>query len=78
MATLEQIRAYIRNHGLSCLYCGDSNIESGETDTQDYMICRQVRCGKCGREWTDEYTLTSVSIDEAEVNANTGWHPSHG
>jgi len=61
--TPEQRKAYIESGGVVCLYCGDSNLQTGDIDAQE-MICQQVVCLNCKKEWTDEYTLTGVTTDD--------------
>lgn len=63
--TKKKIKEYVKSGGVSCPYCDSKDIRAGETDTQDDAIFRNVVCENCGKQWTDEYTLTGMTIEEA-------------
>ncbi len=64
MTEQEARKKYLASKGLECPFCGSKDIQAGETDTQDYMICRNVACDRCNKTWTDEYKLTGLTFDD--------------
>ncbi len=62
--TAGQVDKYVAGNGVSCLHCGSGDLNCGDWDTSDTMVCRQVTCGDCNRTWTDEFKLIGVTTDE--------------
>jgi len=55
-------RAYKRDNGLHCPYCGSDDIEGGHAEYDDNYSWRPVKCNKCGEEWDDIYTLSGIDF----------------
>jgi len=60
--TQEQIDYYLEHQGIRCPWCQSDDLDAaGELD-QDAIDCYQnVRCGNCGKEWSDHYKLVDIS-----------------
>ena len=54
---------YIENGGTNCPHCGSDDIEAGERDFDGSQGWQNIIC-KCGKEWTDVYTLTGIDFIE--------------
>jgi len=63
MITKEQREYYLKNHGISCPFCHSNELDS-DPIKYDLDPSANIRCGKCGKEWTDIYKL--VDIEEAQ------------
>lgn len=58
---------YMRNQGTKCPYCGSENIDSLQTEHDDFtesILYESVKCLDCSKEWTDEYKLIDVHPEE--------------
>jgi hypothetical protein len=65
--TEEEKAKYLKINGTRCLFSDDCNsqyLTCGDWNTSDTMVCRNVKCDQCEREWTDEYTLTGVAVED--------------
>lgn len=63
--TMEQARKYLLvRDGGECPYCGSNSITGDRPDMESGRIYQRVKCGTCGRSWTDGYTLDSVADDQ--------------
>jgi predicted Zn-ribbon and HTH transcriptional regulator len=60
----EQLNLYLSLNGTICPFCKSENIGGGDFDTGNTMVFLPIRCDNCGKEWTDEYTLTGVTETE--------------
>ena len=49
---------YVANKGNKCPYCGGEVETAGSMQTDVGSAWQDARCAKCGKEWTDVYTLT--------------------
>jgi len=60
--TNQQKQEYIKTGGVRCPYCGSRHIdvEGPEMSEKVYQECR---C-RCGKSWTDLYTLTGIEEEE--------------
>lgn len=73
--TKTRIAQYIRGDGdrfQRCPACGDHAMgltRSDELDFDSVEMYRPVTCNYCGTEWTECYTLSSISI-RVEVGAD--------
>lgn len=55
-------KEYIATGGIKCPHCGKGNIDSTDfVETDIGCAWQNAKCEDCGLEWTDEYTLTSIS-----------------
>jgi transposase-like protein len=55
---------YVKEGGSRCPFCKSGNIEG--TAGFDYagdMIFQDITCNSCGETWTDEYTLTGITVN---------------
>jgi len=50
----------------TCLYCGSKNTTGSDTGFSYINAWRNVICNECHKEWTEEFTITSI------INANLG------
>jgi hypothetical protein len=55
---------YINQRGMHCPWCKSLDIQTGELNQGATEIYQNVSCDKCGKEWTDCYTLTGVTLEE--------------
>lgn len=62
----EQRERYIQQGGPSCPFCGDLNIEGQNCEFDVGIMWQEVKCLACGETWTDDYTLTGITYDEAK------------
>ena len=60
------IEHYIANGGCSCPYCGSDKIEGSDISTNVGNMYQDIYCQNCGRQWTDEYTLTGITEEPKE------------
>lgn len=56
----EKVGSYVGSGGVVCLYCGSTQIESEQVDADGGSGTANVRCGNCGKEWKDIWSLTGV------------------
>lgn len=63
--TKEQKAKYLKNKGVICPYCGDSQIDSGKPEISEYSdeIHCLAKCGNCKKTWTDIYQLTDTDFE---------------
>ena len=60
MLTDEQVQAYLQaSHKCPC--CKSQDIEGGAFDFEGDHVYQDIKCNRCGRTWTDEYTLTGIT-----------------
>ena len=43
-----------------CPYCGSTDIQSGDRNSDDNWISQDVSCNDCELEWEEIYTLSSI------------------
>jgi hypothetical protein len=62
MKTLKE--KYMTNKGALCPHCGSNDLETAQPLewTATNAAQETQRCGNCGREWIDYYTLTDVEF----------------
>lgn len=58
--TKEEVRKYIQSDGVSCPYCGSSDIAGGSIETDENRAYQKITCNACGAYWSDGYTLDSI------------------
>jgi len=63
--TSKQKQEYIRSGGVRCPYCGSSHIDTDRLEMVE-MVYQECRC-RCGKSWSDIYTLTGIEEDEDEI-----------
>jgi transposase-like protein len=61
---------YFRSGAVVCPFCNSKNIDAGDYDFGVCSFYQNVRCPDCKKEWTDEYTLTSIKLIDNESNSN--------
>jgi transposase-like protein len=63
--TVEQRKYYLAHGGVVCPICHGKNFTDVHQQTEDSGYIWQVwRCDDCDAEWTDEFTLTNVWLEE--------------
>ena len=63
--TDEQRKYYLAHGGVRCPICRGQNFTDVHQQTEDAGYIWQVwRCDDCDAEWTDEFTLTNVWLEE--------------
>lgn len=55
-----QAEIYIRSGGVTCPFCGDSNIDAGNIEPDAGVLTQAVECLECREEWSDVYRLVGV------------------
>ena len=63
--TNKQKRDYIKTGGVICPYCGSYHIDTDQLEMGE-KVYQGCRC-RCGKSWTDIYTLTGIEEDEDEI-----------
>lgn len=58
--TEEQSKRYLENLSL-CPFCQSSQIVAGHIEINDGYAFQPIFCSDCGKDWEDNYTLTSVT-----------------
>lgn len=58
--TKEQIERYMKNPNL-CPFCQSTQIAGEQLEVNDGSAFQPVSCLSCGKDWEDNYTLTSVT-----------------
>jgi hypothetical protein len=53
-------RAYVKQGGSACPYCGNDAIEGDSYEHGEGFISQRVDCTDCRRYWFDEYTLSGI------------------
>jgi len=61
--TKTQKEAYIQDRGIYCPVCLSDNVEMDGHDFDDNLVLAYVKCGSCGKRWTDTYRLVDVELD---------------
>ena len=57
------VRAYVKQEGVICPYCGGTVIAVGPIEVMDGGRAQQdCDCLDCPKSWTDEYTLTGIRV----------------
>ena len=60
--TKKQIKEYLKNPNV-CLFCKSDDIIGVEQMDADFnQAWRNIICNKCGKEWTEIFTMTDVEI----------------
>lgn len=60
---------YIASAGNECPCCKSRNIMSvGEMNTDCDYAWRQAECHDCGALWTENYQMTSYTLDSGPTN----------
>ena len=49
---------------LHCPDCGSDDLDVHELQRDDRSMVEGVRCGHCGKSWTEHYKLTLEEISE--------------
>ena len=63
--TIEQRKYYLAHGGVRCPICRGQNFTDVHQQTEDAGYIWQLwRCDDCDAEWTDEFTLTNVWLEE--------------
>lgn len=62
--TKKQVDEYLADGGNHCPLCGSRRISAGQSLWDGAKYSQLVTCKKCGREWWDLYTLTSIKLTE--------------
>jgi transposase-like protein len=63
--TDEQRQNYLKQDGVRCPYCNTTDIESlGPAEVSSSGVFQDIHCNGCGRNWTDEYTLTGITEED--------------
>ena len=62
-ASNKQVREYIENGGVYCLYCGSSNLNAHNCESEEGIITQYIECDDCNRDWTDVCRLVGVRED---------------
>ena len=57
---------YAAAKGIKCPYCRSEDTTSEGLDADGDLARATVACNKCGKSWTDEFTLTGYSPGEEE------------
>ena len=60
----ERTKKYLANDGVICPYCGENHVSPDAG--HDYggagnRVSINVHCNRCGKAWTEEFTLTGVT-----------------
>jgi hypothetical protein len=58
--TAAKKRAYVKQCGVRCPYCGSEQIEADSYDHESGVISQLVNCLECHFYWYDEYSLTGI------------------
>ena len=57
---------YIESKGTHCPFCNetslDKNNEMMDASTGGLVPSRKVKCRNCGKQWTEEYEFTKITI----------------
>jgi len=57
----DKVKLYIESCGVACPFCGSGNIEGQQFDVQAGTASQPINCTDCGAEWSDVYTLDTIS-----------------
>jgi len=60
----EAIQSYVETGGMDCPYCGSNDLECGRMDIYSHGASQPCSCNQCGKEWTDDYSLTGITEDD--------------
>ena len=63
------IKDYLKNPS-SCLYCGSEEITGGDLDPETFNVYRDVTCRTCNATWTEEFTLTNITLENEPSRTN--------
>ena len=58
--TEKQKKAYIEGGGVSCPFCGSSDIEGQFVEVDAGRATQPMGCLKCDHQWTDQYVLADL------------------
>lgn len=59
--TPEQVRAYVDNGGVRCLFCGHNDIEADSVKHDEFGSWYVVHCDECKARWIDVHRLAAVA-----------------
>jgi len=61
--TEQMIKTYLAFDGNCCPVCGSEDIEAtGGFDFEGGYVYENIVCNNCNSEWTDEYSLTGITL----------------
>ena len=47
-----------------CPYCGSDGVTGGDLDPEHIYVYRDVTCRTCDKTWTEEFTLTNITLED--------------
>lgn len=54
----------------NCIYCGSDDIQGMDFDAESIYTYREVKCRNCQKQWTEEFTLTNVTLEDESSSIN--------
>jgi transposase-like protein len=57
----EEIKKYVDRQGLYCPYCDSMELQVGHLSSEESGVYINIVCRDCGKEWTEEFTLTWIT-----------------
>lgn len=55
---------YVAYDGIRCPFCESNTAETiGSLESNHGMVFQDCECRDCGKQWTDEYSLTGYSTE---------------
>lgn len=64
MTLSEREKHYVENKGVSCPFCGSTNLTTGGIEITEEGAHQGVICFSCNAEWTDLFTLSGIRFEE--------------
>lgn len=59
--------AYMNSGGVYCVFCKSEDLHVSSIENAGMDARGEVKCNKCGKRWTDIYTLVDIELEEDEV-----------
>ena len=66
MAIDEKLKQRYLSDPNICPFCKSPHISAGHIEADGEYAWGSVHCNNCGKNWTDNYTLTGIEPDDEE------------
>ena len=66
MITEAQRTEYLESGGIQCPVCKSKNIVGESVEVDVGIAWQEIWCNDCDADWVDNYTLTSVRMQDEE------------
>ncbi len=62
----ELVKEYLDNPS-NCPFCGSGHLITDHGDFGNETASRDIRCGDCGKMWTEEFQITNITFDKKDL-----------